>query len=544
MVDYVTTGLSFAWLTGPIFTKELRVAARQRRTYVLRSIYLLLLTIILMLAVLSTSLMTSGGTAIYRVSRMAEAAKNVTLTITWFQFYVAQMLAVVLMSNAVNDEKRRGTLDVLMATPISSFQIIVGKLLSKLFQLILFLALSLPMLAIIRVFGAVQWDYIVASLCITFTAMLFAASLSMYLSAIISRPYKVILIMLVILFTFYILIQLQFSMFAAGIRTTRFLALISPATAMMQISLSAFPTMGIARTTISWPTHCLIVTAVSLVIVAVSVLTVRRTFRQPTAVNYREKWAGRKRDKAAARPVRPVGESPIFWKELPTSFGASVRSNIITFVILAIILCVFFAMSGSGNIRGRGRSFVLFNMYAMTLWMIASVRTATMAATIITKEKEARTLQILLGTLISDAKIIRGKALAVLWRNLPFWTILVVHSFVFYFFYMNQHPKGMLYFAASLLAIVAYVVLLLGLGFYFSARLKSSTAAVLSTIGGIFALFLLQRFMFPIVMMVTSNRGSPGAYMVMIVFQRLFLYVMAGLLLLWRAKHRLRRNIF
>jgi len=542
MADYITTGLDFAWLTGPIFTKELRVAARQRRTYVLRSIYLLLLTIILTLAVLSTYLMTSGGTAIYRVSRLAEAAKNVTLTITWFQFYVAQMLAIVLMSNAVNDEKRRGTLDVLMATPISSLQIIVGKLLSKLFQLILFLALSLPMLAIIRVFGSVQWDYIVASLCITFTAMLFAASLSMYLSIIISRPYKVILIMLVVLFTFYILIQLQFSMFAAGIRTARFLALISPATAMMQISFSAFPTMGIAKTTISWPTHCLIVTAVSLVIVALSVLTVRRTFRQPTVVNYREKWAGRKHDKAAARPVRPVGESPIFWKELPRSFGASVRSNIITFVILAIILCVFFAMSGFGNIRGR--SSVLFHMYAMTIWMIASVRTATMAATAITKEKEAQTLQILLGTLIDDSKIIRGKALAVLWRNLPFWAILVVHSFVFSFAFMRPDTWSPFYLAASLLAIVANVVLLLGLGFYFSARLKSTTAAVLSTIGAIFALFILKRFMLPIVMMTTSRRGSPSAYMVIIGFQYLFLYVPAGLLLLWRTKCRLRKNIF
>ena len=88
------------------------------------------------------------------------------------------------------------------------------------------------------------------------------------------------------------------------------------------------------------------------------------------------------------------------------------------------ILC---AMSGFGP------GGPLLPMYAMTLWMIASVRTATMAATAITKEKEARTLQILLGTLIDDSKIIRGKALAVLWRNLPVWAILVVHSFVYSF---------------------------------------------------------------------------------------------------------------
>jgi ABC-type transport system involved in multi-copper enzyme maturation permease subunit len=534
MTDYSINILGLDWFTGPILTKELRIAARQRRTYVIRSIYLLLLIIILILAVLRTSLMASGGTAIYRISRMAEIAKSLTLSITWFQFYVAQILAVVLMSNAVNDEKRRGTLDVLMATPISSFQIIVGKLLSKLFQLILFLALSLPMLAIIRVFGAVQWDYIVASLCITFTAMLLAASLSMYFSTIISRPYKVILIMLLILFTFYILIQLQFSLFAAGITTARFLALISPATAMMQVSISAFPTMGIAKTAFSWPAHCLIITIISLVFMAISILTIRRTFRQPTVVNYREKLAGLKRDKVAARPVRPVGESPVFWKELPHSFGTSICLNILIFCTLALILVILCVV----NEFGIG---FLFHMYGMALWMIASVRTATMAATAITKEKEARTLQVLLGTLIDDEKIIRGKALAILWRNLPVWIILVIHSVISFFGYMYE---DFWYLPASLIGTIAWLVILLGLGFYFSVRLKSSTAAVLSTIGGVFTLFILQNYILPIAMMSMSGTAMPGSYMVMIVFQYLFLSVPAGLVLLWLAKCRLRRNIF
>ena len=36
--------LSPSWLTGPIFGKELRVSSRRRRNYVLRFVYLMLLT--------------------------------------------------------------------------------------------------------------------------------------------------------------------------------------------------------------------------------------------------------------------------------------------------------------------------------------------------------------------------------------------------------------------------------------------------------------------------------------------------------------------
>ncbi len=41
--------LSLSWLIGPIFDKELRVSSRRRRNYVLRFIYLVFLTSVLVL---------------------------------------------------------------------------------------------------------------------------------------------------------------------------------------------------------------------------------------------------------------------------------------------------------------------------------------------------------------------------------------------------------------------------------------------------------------------------------------------------------------
>jgi len=162
ITESVAPLLSLSWLTGPIFDKELRVSSRRRRNYVLRCAYLALLTVFVVAVWLEqTSYVSASG--LYSASRMAEAGKKIVMTIVWFQFCATQFLAIVMLSTSINDEVYNRTLGVLMTTPITSFQIVMGKLLSKLLQLILFLAISLPLLAIVRIFGGVPWDYVVSN---------------------------------------------------------------------------------------------------------------------------------------------------------------------------------------------------------------------------------------------------------------------------------------------------------------------------------------------------------------------------------------------
>ncbi|MHC4354122.1 MAG: ABC transporter permease subunit, partial [Planctomycetota bacterium] len=149
-INFASRLARLSWLAGPIFEKELRVSSRRKRNYALRSGYLLLLTVLIASAWLRTAVTGSGGSIAYTISRMGELGKNLILTITWFQFFAAQLVAVVMLSSSISDEIRRGTLDVLMTTPVNSFQVVAGKLLSSLLQLTLLLAISLPLLAILR----------------------------------------------------------------------------------------------------------------------------------------------------------------------------------------------------------------------------------------------------------------------------------------------------------------------------------------------------------------------------------------------------------
>ena len=192
LLKCVSRLISLSWLTGAIFEKELRVASRRRRNYLLRFSYVSLLTVILTMVWLGVVEYTGSGLQV--VTRMSVAGQAIIVFIVWFQFCACQIIAGVMLSTSISDEIYHKTLGLLMTTPINSFQIVMGKLLSKLLQLLLLLGISLPLLAIVRVFGGVPWDYVISSLCITLTTVLFVGSLSLFFSIFNRRAYIVIIL--------------------------------------------------------------------------------------------------------------------------------------------------------------------------------------------------------------------------------------------------------------------------------------------------------------------------------------------------------------
>lgn len=568
LISSFSSFINPSWLTGPIFDKELRVSSRRRRNYVLRSAYLLVL-VILVAGAWSIAFLRSSRTSVaWQVSRTAEIGRSLVLTITWFQFLTAQILAAVMLSNSISDEIRRGTMDVLMTTPINCVQIVLGKLFSRLFQLMLMLAVSLPLLAVIRVFGGIQWDYVVSALSITFTATFFVGSLSMFLSTRFRRSYPVILIMTTFLAVAYLIMTPLFFFRGSGSVLMSVILHINPFAAMRQVTLSAFPGSRMGTTFFSVPLHCLVMGGASMFILFASAFRMRRhaldSFLGTNAGRKLPIWKRNfissafksNRSFHATRPIRPVTGSPIFWKELSKPFSESLRSNAIVLGIFLLLLFIFCYLTYLFNAFSTPTPFamIFYSMFISGLWMIATIRTAAMAATSITKEKEARTLPLLLGTLLEPKQIIHGKALAALWRNAPAWLILALYTPVSYILMIalqkTQGSGSLDYYYSYIifgpLRIVANVIFLIGLGMYFSTRLKSSTAAVMATIGSLLGFYVIRQFMFMFLfailgMMMMGNMQVPLILnsIVNIVFNAAI-----GMVLLRRAKCRLRRDIF
>ncbi len=556
-------------LTGPIFDKELRVASRRRRSYALRSAYIALLCLFILYVWLITVRLGGPGSASFQASRMGEAGRRVITAIIWFQFVAAQLMAIVLLSTSIGGEIRQRTLSVLMTTPINSLQIVMGKLLSGLLQVMLLLAISLPMLAIIRVFGGVPWGHVVSGLCITLTAAVFAGALSLLLSMTARHAYTVVLaIMTGYLLVFGASSGLIGMLSAWGLFGSTFaeviLYVLNPFGALHAV-LSLGKTAGVIS---SWPVHCAIMLSATVGVVSLAVWRFRKIALSEAFGGAAKQAAGkepkasvRKRPSRASSAIRRVEGAPIVWKEMRKPFFGRRKASFILYAVLAGVILVGSIPMVFGLRMGRGFGSPLFSYLMMGFSLIVFVRLAVLSAASITAEKEAGTWPILLATPLDDTEIVRGKAIAAFRRNVPLLLLLILLQVVPYLGIILFRGMGFLSVFYTIIYTIIYaiglagtVVFVIGLGLYFGVRLKSTNAAVASTVGiyigvELFGRRVLTTLLYSIFLAASYRQGGRGAVLTWLIPIAVTLIptcvcLGVGLLAAQRARCRLRRNIF
>jgi ABC-type transport system involved in multi-copper enzyme maturation permease subunit len=589
-------------LTGPIFAKELRVSSRRRRNYVLRFFYILCLTVFVTMVWLSV--VNYSGNAVYRKAQMAMAGKQIVLTIVAFQFIATQVLAVIMLSTAISDEIYHRTLGLLMTTSIDSLQIVTGKLL----QLTLLVGITLPILAVVRIFGGVPWDYLLSSLCVTLTAAFFAGSLSLLFSIHSRRAYAVILRTVFVLGCVYFVLPALAGGIVFGWLNR--LSGVSGSAPLFEMILAHLnPMLGfwqMARnmsapgtaTPFHWPLHCVIMLAVSGAIVAWSVRIVRRVaLRQATGQLDLKSRASASASKTAksvdpqsahAAQIKRVVGLPVVWKELRAPFirgvdnrnsyiglGAAVAAQLITYILLAW-----------QNSLHEGAIHAAYALLFVTMGLIFNT---IFSATSITTERESQSWLLLLTTPLGDWEILLGEAIAAFRRGLAIWALLAAHVLLFVLVgYI--HPIACFHLAILVLSTSCFAI---SLGLYFSSRLTHTSSAVIASFALLLGLWvagpvlagalegivhrsdLFVRYVgthplvqTDLILSATAGRQNArlalrdvqfGADRPLFVFRRTPLgfakmtrtlvtnasiYGIASLLFLWRAKCRLRKKVF
>jgi len=448
---------------------------------------------------------------------MSEAGLAIITTIIVFQFIATQFIAVIMLSTAISDEVYNRTLGVLMTTPINSFQIVMGKLFSKLLQLILLLSVSLPLLAIVRVFGGVPWDYVLSSLCITLTAVIFAGSLSLYFSIKARQAYAVILRTLFSLGVLYLFIPMTLLLLCSGsgsqIMLFPILALPNPLFAMQFNTITMMSPRAVGGMfCFPWPIHCVVMLGASALLIAWSVKIVRKVaLRQATGQldpvtkhkrSRKQKNLSLKTTEPLGQPglIRPVKGSPVVWKELRAPFIQGGRKKGVIGLIMAVVaLLVTYALCVRDNSLD---SDVAHTMYTLVFVIIGLIANTVLSATTITSEKETRSWPILLATSMDDWQILIGKAVGVFRRCLPIWLLLAGHLLLF-ISVRYIHPIA----AVHLAMLVAWIMVFLsGSGLYFSARLKRTTSAVVAN----FALALVLWAVIPLLLGLVTAISDDG----------------------------------
>ncbi|MCK4998058.1 MAG: ABC transporter permease subunit [Anaerohalosphaera sp.] len=537
------------WLTGPILDKELRVASRRKRYYFTRSLYLAVMAILVLSVWLSQNATLGLQSSVYNVSRMAEVGRTVIVSVVWFQFIAIQIAAILFFSSAICEEMNKGTLNVLMTTPITTLQIVMGKLLSKLLQLVLLISLSLMTLSIVYIFGGVHWDYILSTFFITLTAVIFTGSLSLFCSGRFKRTHTVIIIMLTFISVYYMIGPMLISILSNTSTGSAWLLMANPMAVMLEMTKPTITSVVAGSSGFSWPIHCLLMLGISVLLVIATTIGLRRSI-----LNFAFETRAKKNGLLGRFRKLFLGTGykfPIVLKNVPVKKWYRCKSEVILlcFLLSGYMLgyyALYLRLTGSA-IRSTGIGIVFFSTWSMTVWLIVVARTVVCASTAVTKEKESRSLSVLLCCPLTDSQIISGKAKHIFRSNQVGWIVLIINSgaiiLVSILFSYNQSGSlpsiFYLYSLFSVLQAIGNLIFIIGFGLYLSTKLKSSTAAMITGLVGFMSLYFV---IYLVTRISPAFLGRYISFYMLSIYIRPFVYIGAGLLFYWRAKRLLRTN--
>jgi len=488
----LTRLLGYLDIFGPIFEKELRTASRQKKIFALRSIYLLILTAVIYCAWIA-NFRAFASANVYNMSQMSQIGLTLLSTIGIFQFIALQLIAPVLTCTAISDEINASTLGTLMMTPITSFQIVAGKLFSKLLTMLLLLLISLPLLTVVRVFGGIEWNLILKLLAMTISSALFAAAVSLTFSIFHKKAYAAIIMTYITLISLYFVFPLLLaysSIISAG-KSLYYGSILNPFSSLTMLISEAF-NPGLSRPaafSMIEPLHqCILLLVLTFILLIFCSIIVRyialhlaagenvykpRSKQKTTSTN-----DSHDPDLFVTRRTRTLSGNPVLWKEVHTPLIASRRSQVI--LILFTIAALIFTYAKTWS---ESNQEYFHTLYTLVFMLISLIVAGIFSAITITGEKEAATFEVLLTTPLTARQIVYGKAMGVVKHLWAVFILFFVH--IAFFVTTGQvHPLALLY---SILLLPAPVVFLIATGTYFTACVKrTATAVILNLLTGIF----------------------------------------------------------
>lgn len=419
---------------NPIVVRVITAAGKRQRHHWARLAYLVSLALVVVFG---------GGLLLGRGEQgLAELAKQATQTfmlVSLVQLGLMCFVAPVFCAGAITQEKDANTYHILLTTPLSNAQIVLGSLFSRLAFVAILLLSGLPIFCITMLYGGVTTHEIIESFVLAACTALLTGSIAILISFLRLGTRRT-------LFAFFIGIAVYLlgvgligfspggqlpqappgplTIGAAPLRMSwlapahPFLALLvvtgqTPAPDPAAVNHFGWP----ARRLLASPAYGYLVLSLlaSTVMVGISLAFVRRGARQgePTVGSWLWEHLLPRRIGGRRRPRR-VWRNPIAWREAVTRGSAGGRSALRLMLNTAglaagvILLIAYHAGTfGSGPPAAAGTRDWLVPLVWIQLAVVLLVVTST-AATTLTREKEALTMELLRVTPLTSRYIVAG----------------------------------------------------------------------------------------------------------------------------------------
>ncbi len=155
---------------NPILLRVLDSGGKRKRDLFIRCGYLGLLVLLVVISAVN------AGTSL---NELAQTSGQIFRGLSYLQLALVSLLAPIFTAGAITQEKDSQTYDILLCTPLSNGQIVLGSLLSRLFFVITLLVSGIPVFSITQIFGGVAIDSIVTSFAIAAATAFITGALAM-----------------------------------------------------------------------------------------------------------------------------------------------------------------------------------------------------------------------------------------------------------------------------------------------------------------------------------------------------------------------------
>lgn len=519
---------------GPVFQREVAIAPRRLRMYVARTAYVAGL----LLLVFTAWMVLSGSQNVRDIGDLARFGAIVFQLLAPLQLAWAIFFSAMLAAAAVAQEKDRQTLLLLLLTRLTNSELVLGKLLASMLNVLVMLLAAFPLFAILAMLGGVSAAQITRVFIITIVSALAGGSLGSLVALWREKTFQALALTTLGLVLWIVAGEIVASGVLGerifGVRCETLASAISPFRAILDASR---PSIG-AGPIVGWFVPCALVGTGLINVLAIALVrvwnpsretvlrvaeeaaptqetifdteerlaaaaTAARAWHYPfaqeeppaatiaatappaqgdvTTISQFGSTASAKNARAAAS-TRRVWDNPIIWREIRTwAYG---RKTL--FMRLAYLL--LFALAAGGlhwMIRtGQLPNYAHGAVVLLPLFLLSLILVNAQAVTSLTSERDAKALDLLLVTDLSPKEIVFGKLGGVLY-NTKEMIVLPMALCVYLSASGVLSGENLLFLLAGLAVMYVFVAML---GLHAGISYGTSASAIATSLGTLFFL--------------------------------------------------------
>jgi ABC-type transport system involved in multi-copper enzyme maturation permease subunit len=484
-------------LAGPLFRRQVLIAPRPLKHFLVRAGYVFVLFVLMYTAGQATF----GWKTLRDVGDSARFGKFLFDLFSLVQLTLVLAASLLFSSGSVAQEKDRRTLVLLLMTDMSSVELVLGKLFASLLPVFVLIGVSLPVFSLIHTLGGTSFNQIlwIEALCVT--TALAAGTWGVLVAFWREKTFQTLCISVlgtVLLIGF-------FEILAAAAPALAPLAALDPFRAMLGVLDPLVAQPDIAVPTVHAWLPVLMQLGLAAILAGITINRVR--VWNPSQAAFEQAAAQiEEEQKEAANSIvrmkhRKVWTAPILWREICTrAYGRKIVLIKAAYFIFAAFIVLFLWNSPPdaglilGLISRPGFAFIAVSLLALIL-------VNAQAVTALTSERDGQTLELVMVTEVPALEFVLGKLGGILFNMKE--VLIVPVAFI-----AVAVSQRALSFEDAIYVVVGFGALAIFsamLGVHHGLTYEASRQAIAHSLGTMFFLFV---GVFVCMMLIVEARAS------------------------------------